>query len=306
MELEEQSTTENVFTTTPRYSVITPVKDEAKYIEITIASMIEQTIKPQEWIIVNDGSSDGTEAIVAQSAVEHPWIRLVNRSDQGTRQRGKRVIEAFYIGYSALSKPFEYIVKLDGDVSFQGNYFEGLLSEFESDPKLGIAGGGVYEQPDGKTWILYTTKDHVRGATKIYRRTCFDAIGGLAPSMGWDGIDEWKALSYGWSVRSYLTYKMFHFRFTGAATGFVKSFYEQGSGAYRMGYHPLYITARSIRRMTDKPYFIGGIAMLAAYFLACIRREAMLADETVIHYVRITQLKKLARILAGKSIHNVS
>src|SRR5690606_37173111 len=141
-------------------------------------------------------------------------------------------IEAFYDGFTKLSNPFDFIVKLDGDVSFQENYFESTLSEFESDPQLGIAGGCIYDQPDGKTWILHTTQDHVRGATKVYRRTCFDACGGLAPAMGWDGIDEWNALSRGWKVISFQEYPLYHYRFTAAATGFVKSFYEQGNGAY--------------------------------------------------------------------------
>lgn len=303
MELVEQSTTDNEFSSASRYSVITPVKDEAKYIEKTIASMIAQTIKPQEWVIVNDGSSDGTEAIVARWVDEHPWIRLVNRSDRGTRQRGKGVIEAFNVGYAALSKPFEYIVKLDGDVSFQEDYFESLLNEFDSDPQLGIAGGGVYEQPDGETWILHTTQDHVRGATKVYRRTCFEEIGGLAPSMGWDGIDEWKALSQGWKVISFQEYPLYHYRFTGAATGFVKSFYEQGNGAYRMGYHPLYIIARSLRRMADRPYVIGGLAMLSGYVVGFIRQDDKLADKSVVNFIRQTQMRKLFGLLVGKPVH---
>ena len=104
--------------------------------------------------------------------------------------------------------------------------------------------------------------------------------------MGWDGIDEWKALSLGWKVRSFREYPMWHYRFTGAATGFLKSCIEQGDGAYRMGYHPLFMVARGVRRMTDRPYVIGGIAMVAAYFRAWLRREEMLADASVVHFVR--------------------
>ncbi|HSQ17941.1 MAG TPA: glycosyltransferase family A protein [Anaerolineales bacterium] len=285
------------------YVVISPVKDEAAFIETTICSMIEQTMRPAAWIIVNDGSRDNTEAIVQKYAQEHRWITLVNRQDAGIRKRGKGVVEAFYTGYEMLAEPYDFIVKLDGDVSFGPNYFEGLLDKFARDPLLGIAGGGLYERPDGKTWVLYTTRDHVRGCTKVYRRGCFEAIGGLVASMGWDGIDEWKALAMGWRVESFLRLPIYHYRFTGAATGYLKSCIEQGGGAYRMGYHPLFMIARGIRRITDRPYVIGGAAMIGAYFVAWLRKQELLADPPVVRYIRQTQMKKLVGLISGKPIH---
>lgn len=286
-----------------KYVVISPVKDEAAFIETTICSMIEQTKRPAIWIIVNDGSRDATEAIVQKYAQEYDWIRLVNRQDAGIRKRGKGVVEAFYTGFDTLAEPYDFIVKLDGDVSFGPQYFELLLTQFANNPLLGIAGGGLYERPDGKTWVLYTTRDHVRGGTKIYRRECFEAIGGLVASMGWDGIDEWEALTKGWEVQSFLDPKIYHYRCTGAATGYLKSCIEQGHGAYRMGYHPLFMVARGIRRMTDRPYLIGGTAMIGAYFMAWLGKQEMLADPEVVHYIRQTQLKKLVGLISGKPVH---
>lgn len=287
-----------------RYVVISPVKDEAAFIETTILSMVAQTLRPAVWIIVNDGSNDATEAIVRKFAQEYGWIRLVNRQqDSGIRKRGKGVVEAFYSGFEMLTEPYDFIVKLDGDVSFGPDYFAALLSRFCHDPLLGIAGGGLYERPDGKSWVMYTTKDHVRGCTKVYRRECFKSIGGLVASMGWDGIDEWKALAKGWRVESFLELKIYHYRFTGAATGFLKSCIEQGYGAYRMGYHPLFMIARGIRRMTDRPYVIGGLAMIGAYFMAWLKRTDLLADASVVRYVRHSQMEKLFGLISGKPIH---
>lgn len=288
---------------TSRYVVITPVRNEAAYIEKTLESMACQTVIPVTWVIVNDGSSDGTETIVERWAETYSWIRLMNRNDRGTRQRGKGVIEAFYAGYKTIEEDYDFLVKLDGDVSFEPAYFESVLDNFASDPYLGIAGGAVYEQPDGKTWTRYTNRDEVRGCTKIYRRTCFEAIGGLRPAMGWDGIDEWTALSLGWKVRSFTEHKMFHYRFTGTATGLVKSYIEQGSAAYCIGYHPIFLIARGIRCITDKPYFIGGMVMIWAYFRAWMRRDEKLAGPSVIRFVRATQMKKLAGLLIGKPVH---
>jgi len=282
--------------TSTRYVVITPVKNEAQYIELTLKSMIQQTIIPITWVIVNDGSQDDTERIVKKYTDQHGWIRLVNRPGDALRKRGKGVVEAFYDGFETVNEDYDFIVKLDGDVSFDPDYFESLLSEFANDPQLGIAGGGLYEQPDGVTWKLNTSKDHVRGATKMYRRECFEAIGGLKTSMGWDGIDEWTALSKGWKVRSFVHYKFLHYRYTGAATGYLKSFYEQGYGAYRMGYNPFYLIARGFRRMLDRPYLIGGFAMIWAFFIAWFRREELLADQEVVRFIRRTQMKKIMRL----------
>ncbi len=286
------------------YVVITPVRNEAEFIEKTLVSMCRQTIKPAEWIIVDDGSSDATPEIIARYATQYPWIKLVNREDRGARQRGKGVVEAFYAGYDTLlEQDYEFIVKLDGDLSFEPLYFECLLREFAANPRLGIAGGGVYERPDAKNWVLQTTKDHVRGPTKVYRRACFEAIGGLMPALGWDGADEWQARAQGWEVQSFLNLKVFHHRFTGAATGAIKSRIEQGYGAHYIGYHPLYITARGIRHMFTRPYLIGGIAMIVAYFAAWLQGREQLPDRSLINHIRRTQLKQLVGLLAGKPMH---
>ncbi len=302
MIIENDLNDKNKFTDI-NYVVISPVKNEAEYIGLTIESMIHQNIKPSVWIIVNDGSTDETEKIVLKYTKDNPWIKLINRPGDVVRRRGRGVVDTFYVGFEIIDQNFDFVVKLDGDVSFEPDYFESLIKEFLSDPSLGIAGGGLYEKPDGKTWILNTTEDHVRGATKVYRRECFEAIGGLKPSMGWDGIDEWTALSKGWKVRSILNLKFMHYRYTGAATGYLKSFYEQGYGAYRMGYHLFYIIARGVRRMTDRPYIIGGLALIWAYLVAWVRQEEFLADAEVVQFIRKTQLQKLAGLIKGIPVH---
>ncbi len=289
--------------TNTNYVVITPVRNEAEYIETTICSMTQQTIKAAEWIIVNDGSTDETAEIVARYAAEHPWIKLVDREDRGARQRGRGVVEAFYAGYETITQDYDVIVKLDGDLSFGPSYFESLLREFAVNPKLGIAGGGVYERLDGENWVLDSSRDHVRGPTKVYRRACFEAIGGLVLALGWDGIDEWKALSLGWEIQSFRKLKVYHYRVTGAATGSLRSRIEQGYGAHYMGYNPLFIVMRGIRYMFLRPYLIGGIVMVVGYVVAWLRGQEQMPDPSLIRHVRRTQLKQLAGLLRGKPVH---
>jgi biofilm PGA synthesis N-glycosyltransferase PgaC len=290
-----------------KYAVISPVRNEAQFIERTIRAMIDQTVRPIQWIIVNDCSTDETVEIVTQYAELHPWLRLVHRGqreDKGDRQRGKGIIDTFYFGYERLtSQDYEFVVKLDGDVSFETGYFEFLLRKFAANPKLGIAGGGLYDRGDGKSWRLRSSEDHVNGPAKMYRRACFEAIGGLVPALGWDGIDEWRALSLGWEVQSFSELRLLHHRVTGVATGLLKSKIEQGYGAYAMGYHPLYTIARGIRHMAFRPYVIGGLAMIFGHFVAWLEGRERLADPSVIRYVRRTQLRQLAGWVIGKRIY---
>jgi biofilm PGA synthesis N-glycosyltransferase PgaC len=280
-----------------KYVVITPVRNEAEFIERTIQSMLSQTIEPCEWIIANDGSSDGTREIIERYLATHPWIKLVNRKDRGFRQRGGGVVRAFYDGFEALTcQDYEFIVKLDGDLSFEPNYFEQLLAAFTTRPRLGIAGGSCYVRTGDGGVLEANDPHHVRGATKVYRRTCFEAIGGLVPSLGWDGIDEWKARMLGWEVRSFPDLKVLHYRPLGTGTGKLRSKIEMGRAAYFIGYHPLFMLARGIRRMADKPYVLGGLAMLWGYFGDWLKRREQVNDPAMIRFVRHNQLKRLGLV----------
>lgn len=170
-----------------KYVIVSPVRNEEKYLPFTIKSLVAQTIKPALWIVVNDGSTDRTGQIAEEAAQSNSWIKVVNRADRGFRQAGGGVVEAFYEGYYLIEKEsWDYVIKLDGDLSFGPDYFEQCFARFDEDQKLGIAGGTICAEIDGV--LEAESKNdpmfHVRGATKIYRQDCWRAIGGLIHAPG--------------------------------------------------------------------------------------------------------------------------
>jgi biofilm PGA synthesis N-glycosyltransferase PgaC len=287
-----------------KYVVITPARNEADHIEKTIRSMVEQTLTPLQWTIVNDGSTDATGEILERWASKYSWIVPVHlgrdiRSKEDKWSRGKRAydakeIKAFHFGYQHLKiADWEYIVKLDADLGFRSDYFERCLAEFEADPKLGIGGGAICHEVNGSLQIESTPRFHVRGATKIYRRTCWTQIGGVVNGAGWDTIDEVTANMLEWKTQTFPQLKVTHYRPTGTANGALQNAVKIGSWSYVSGYHPLYMIARAVKWISEKPYFISSLGMLYGFVSAWIRRVPQI-DQTVIRYLREQQLRRLA------------
>ncbi len=290
----------------PRYVVVSPVRDEAQYLRHTIGSMLQQTIRPAEWIVVNDGSSDGTAEIAARLASEVDWISAVHRpdrtessrfrtsADRGARAREAKEIEAFYEGFERITATdWDFLVKLDGDVGFEPDYFEKCFAAFDADPKLGIAGGLICNLVNGELHLELVPGFHVRGATKIYRRDCWRDIGGVVRGAGWDTLDEVKANMLGWSTRSLSELRVVHYRLTGSANGAWRNAVKNGVWSYVSGYHPLYMAARCARRVAKKPYVVGAIAMLYGFVQGYIHDIQRVDDKRLIRYLREQQLRRL-------------
>ena len=277
-----------------KYVVITPVRDEEAYIAHTIQSMVAQTVRPEEWIIVNDGSTDGTGGIIDDCAAGHPWVRAVHRRNRGFRQSGAGVVEAFDVGLQTVGYvDWQFLVKLDGDLSFEPDYFEKCLGNFQQDSKLGIGGGTIYNLVNGKKEVERTPAFHVRGATKIYKRECWDAIGGLWPVPGWDTMDEVKANMLGWSTLSFSDLPLTHYRFTGSAEGFWSGFVKNGRANYICGYHPLFMLIRCVNRLFRVPYAVGSLGLAYGFVTAYLKRIPRVNDPSVIAYLRQQQMHRL-------------
>jgi glycosyltransferase involved in cell wall biosynthesis len=245
-------------------------------------------------VIVDDGSTDQTGEILDRVAAQLPWIRVIHRTNRGFRESGGGVVEAFYDGYNALQcNQWDFIVKLDGDLTFAPEYFERCFEYFGRDPDLGIGGGEIYHNIAEKLQLEENPRFHVRGATKIYRRSCWEAIGGLWPAPGWDTIDEVKANMLGWKTYAFADLHLFHHRFTGTADGLMQDRVKHGKVCYVSGYHPLFVLASSLHRIRRKPYLIGSVAVLYGYLKAYLTRAPRVEDPSYLAYIRTQQLRRL-------------
>jgi biofilm PGA synthesis N-glycosyltransferase PgaC len=277
-----------------RYVIITPVRDEERFIESAIESVCRQSVRPAEWVIVDDGSTDRTGDIIDRYAAQNSWISVVHRRNRGFRKAGGGVMEAFYDGYNAAQcKDWDFIVKLDGDLSFAPEYFEKCLDYFRRDPDLGIGGGEIHHDVSGTLKLEVNPRFHVRGATKIYRKACWEAIGGLWRAPGWDTIDEVKANMLGWKTYAFPDLHLLHHRLTGSEEGLLRDRVKHGVACYVAGYHPVYVLASCMHRLTQRPYIVGSAALLYGFLKSHFSRPPRVEDRSYVGYIRGQQLRRL-------------
>ncbi len=219
-----------------KFYIIIPAHNEADVIAQTLKSLTEQTLQAKHIVVVNDNSTDSTKQIVEGFVETHPNISLVNNQSSDKHLPGSKIINAFYKGYETLDADYNVICKFDADLIFPPNYLEQLALHFTNNDALGMAAGFCYIDKNGE-WILenLTSKDHIRGALKAYRKQCFLAIGKLKPSMGWDTVDELLAKFYGWDLLTDDTLKVKHLKPTGISYN-KASKYLQGEAMYKMRY----------------------------------------------------------------------
>jgi len=292
-------------------AIVSPVRNEAQYIRNTLDAMVAQTVQPAEWLFVDDGSTDDTKSIIESYTERYPWIRVISRDDRGFRQLGSGVIAAFEFGRERLrSQEYEYIAKLDGDMSFPPKYLEIMLGKLQDEPTLAAVSGKVFRPEKGGYVEEYIIDEMVAGQFKLYRRDSFDDIGGFTQTILWDGIDIHRCRMKGYRTLSFHDpdARLIHHRLMGSSdksvfTGRVRL----GRGIWFMGYHPLYAIASGLFRTHERPYVIGGLIIIASYFWAAIKREPRFEDREFIQELQRWQLTtlrnlplKLVRRMAGK------
>lgn len=284
--------------------IITPVRDESEYLRLTMDSIVAQTWRPIEWIVVDDGSRDSTPDIVREYAAKYPFIRLVERQDQGARKLGGGVVAAFNYGKERIRHlDYEYIAKLDGDMSFGPLYLERMFKALAENPRLACVSGRVYRYEDGRYIEEFQQPDQAAGQFKLYRRQAFEDIGGFVPMLSWDGIDIHACHMKGWDTAAMYDAHawLWHHRIMGSSD---RSIYvgrlRWGRGNWTMGYHPLYAIAAGINRMREKPVLVGGLLMIVGYFWSGLKGVPRYENPEFRSYLRRTQMKRLRFWATGR------
>jgi biofilm PGA synthesis N-glycosyltransferase PgaC len=278
-----------------RYVIVTPVRDEEATIGRTIASVTAQTVPPCEWVVVSDGSTDATDTMVAMAARRHPWIRLL-RLDARPGRCFAAVVHNMLRGIGHLvCGDYRYIGLLDADVRFQADYFERLISCFEADPALGLAGGVVIDPGMPRGRIPRNLRD-VPGAVQFFRRECFESIGGLIPipEGGWDGMTCAMARMRGYETRLCTDLVVDHLKPRNISQGgAVRRKWQMGVRDHAAGYHPLFETLKCLGRLGDAPFVIGAAAWWTGYMTAMLVRRPRVIPRVLVDHIRREQMRRM-------------
>lgn len=284
------------------YVVVTPARNEAQFIELTIKSMLAQTVRPMKWVIVSDGSTDGTDEIVKQYTPYIPWIELVRTPERRERDFAGKV-HAFEAGYARMAGlTYDAIVSLDADTSFEGDYFSLLLDKLATDSKLGMVGTPFQEDSGQKYDYRFVSIEHVSGACQVFRRKCFEEIGGYLPLKGGsiDHIAVITARMKGWKTQTFTEKTCFHHRVMGTAgKNLLRARFGLGLKDYLIGNHPIWELFRTARQMSMPPIFVGGLAIGAGYLWALLRQLPRPVPSDLIAFHRREQMQRLNRFVRG-------
>jgi glycosyltransferase involved in cell wall biosynthesis len=289
---------------TYEYVLITPARNEAGFIENTIKSVIRQTILPKRWVIVSDGSTDDTDKIVKKYMEGREWMQLVRLPELQERNFAAKV-RVFNAGYKQIKNlSFDIVGNLDADITFDEDYFAYLLEKFEENPELGVSGTHYIEGDFHSYKDSYINQNHVNGGCQLFRKSCFEEIGGYMPIKG-GGID-WVAVTTarmkGWITRSYGERVFYHHRKIGTAgSNELMSRFNYGKKDYFLGGHPLWQLFRGGFQMTKKPYLVGGLALLFGYFWYWVTRFERPVSAELIKFHRQEQLGRLRQLLSKQS-----
>jgi poly-beta-1,6-N-acetyl-D-glucosamine synthase len=288
-----------------KYVLITPARNEADYIELTIKSMVAQTVRPLKWVVVSDGSTDGTDEIVNKYLPDNPWIELLRMPERKERHFAGKV-HAFNAGYARVNDlDYDVIGNLDGDVAFDAEYYEFLLGKFAENSQLGVV-GTPFKEGSFQYDYNFTSIEHVSGQCQLFRRKCFEDIGGYLPRRigGIDSVAVMSARMKGWKTRTFVEKTFDHFRPMGSATENPrKAAFKLGRADYILGTHPVWQFFRCVYKMTKRPYVVSGSICLAGFVWAAITRAEKDVPEDMVKFRRAEEMRRsraiMKRMLTG-------
>ena len=282
-----------------RYLLVSPCRDEADYLQITLDTVAAQSVQPAKWVIVDDGSTDATPEILAKAAAKYPFIQVVRRDNRGHRSVGPGVIDAFYHGLSQVRmEDYDYVCKFDCDLEMPPRYFERTMELFEQDAWLGTLSGKLHLRFGGREVKERTGDENSVGPVKFYRVDCFKAIGGFVREVCWDGIDGHMCRLMGWVARSLddPELRIIHLRQMGSShISLWNGRKRWGRGKYFMGSAPMYVAAAAVYRMAERPYLISGLGILWGYLQARREKAPQIEDQRYLSFLRRFERESLLR-----------
>ncbi len=288
--------TDNLTISNSRYVVVTPVRDEAPHIADMIKSVLEQSKKPDRWIIVDDGSTDQTADIIATHTQGIDWITVL-KTKSTQRNLGSAEIIAFNRGINEIQIiDFDFFVKLDGDVKLEPNYFQEILGRMVLDPKWGITSGVYCENHDGSWITIKMPSYHAAGASKVIRRECYKAIDGFVAKKGWDTLDEIRAGLNGWQTGHFDDIIFTHLKPEGIAMGKLSTHRFHGEIYYQTGGGGLFLFVKALHRMLfSKPLLIGGMTLILGYLVPLCTGKPRLVNNEEAHFYKKMLNKRLLK-----------
>lgn len=282
-----------------KYILITSARNEEKFIEATIKSVLDQTIKPLKWIIVSDHSNDRTDEIISKYSGKDSFIQLIKLEGEQRRDFASKVF-AIQKAYNLVKDiEFDFIGILDADITFQPNYYESILHEFDQNERLGIAGGGFYDVFENKRIKIPFSPYIVRGAVQLFRKLCFNDVGGFLP-LKWGGEDTIActiARMKGWEIQTFESIIVLHHRKTGSVgENILQINYHLGKRDYHRGLITLAQFLKSLSRITDNPFLLGGLSQIAGYWSCKLKKEKLILDDQTLNYIKQEQIIRIKKI----------
>jgi len=288
-----------------KYVLITAARDEEEFIEATLKSVVAQSLLPVKWVIISDGSTDRTEAMVSEYAREHDFIKLIRLEAKEQRNFAAKV-QALKMGYEAVQdEEYDLIGNLDADASFESDYYERIIAEFDRNGKLGVAGGITYDKIDDKFVQVRAIENRVCGMIQMFRRECFEEIGGYLELRygGEDTAASIMAMMNGWEVRTFLDIDAYHHRNRGISkNGYWQARTRQGMMFYQLGWSPLYMLLQTISRFSEKPWVWGSLVRFGSFFRAWLAREELMVSDEFVSYVLKEQRRSIKHVFYGDKL----
>jgi glycosyltransferase involved in cell wall biosynthesis len=288
------------------YILVTPCKNEEDSLPTLAESVINQTIQPKLWVIVDDGSTDRTPEILQKLTVKYNWIQMIKLIEK-PRDLGAHVAHVYRSGFdyainycANIHLEYEFIGSVDADIILYNDYFESLIYELKRNPNLGICSGHMGNIVNEEIIWSDFRNDLPNGGARLWQKKCFQNTGGYLLTCSPDSVSNVKAIIKGWETRNFDHIKAISTRPYSSAEGQWKGYKILGANNYFIGYTPIHIILKGIKLLYSKSGYFKtgvGVAYICGYFREFFKKSPRIEDAEILNYYK---KKRLTEILCSK------